>query len=74
MNIDSESLYHAIQLQIDEKKLDEYNFDSILRTAEMVWDNTAVKVTAKDFEMIFSLIDYECLQYIGFDIEGEDDL
>lgn len=71
MNFDSESLYHAIQMQIDDNLLDEYNFDSIIRSAEIVWDNTAVKVTAKDFTMIFSLIDYECLQYIGLDIEGE---
>lgn len=66
--IDYEALLNSIKDQIDENDLDKYNFGSILRTAELVWDNTAVQVKSTDFTMIFDLISYECLSYEGFDI------
>lgn len=69
MNIDYDALLHSVQDNIDESLLDGYDFDVVLKTAEIVWDNTAVQVTAKDFTMIFDIISYELLQYIGFDIK-----
>lgn len=68
MSIDYEALRNSVIDQLDEGIIEDYDFDTILKTAEVVWDNTAVKVKSKDFEMIFDLISYELLQYIGFDI------
>ena len=67
-DIDYESLEISLRDQIDESLLSKYDFNTILRTAEMVWDDTAVKVTANDFVMIFDLIDYECVEYTGNDM------
>lgn len=68
MSIDYEALRNSIIDQLDENIIEDYDFDTILKSAEIVWDSTAVKVKSKDFEMIFDLVNYELLQYIGFDI------
>ena len=67
-NIDYETLQNAIQEQISENLLSSYDFDSILRSAKLVWGNTAVQVKATDFTMVFDLISYELLDYTGNDI------
>lgn len=67
-SIDYEALNNAIQEQIDESLLNKYDFEAILRTAKLVWDNTAVQVKATDFIMVFDLISYEILDYTGNDI------
>ncbi|MBQ6345187.1 MAG: hypothetical protein IJI96_03630 [Methanobrevibacter sp.] len=67
-NIDYETLQNAIQEQISENLLSSYDFESILRSAKLVWDNTAVQVKATDFTMVFDLISYELLDYTGNDI------
>jgi predicted nuclease of restriction endonuclease-like RecB superfamily len=67
-DIDYNKLLYSIQDQIDENLLDQYDFEAILRTATIVWDNTAVQVKSKDFTLVFDLISYECLSYEGFDI------
>lgn len=70
-SIDYEALSNAVQEVIDENLLDKYDFETVLRTAKIVWDNTAVQVTNNDFIMIFDLISYELLDYTGNDIIGE---
>ena len=67
-NIDYETLQNAIQDQISENLLSSYDFESILRSAKLVWDNTSVQVKATDFTMVFDLISYELLDYTGNDI------
>ena len=67
--IDYDALLNSIQEQIDDSLIDSYDFDVILKSAEIVWDGTAVQVKSKDFTMIFDLISYELRQYIGFDIQ-----
>lgn len=66
--IDYETLNNSIQEQIDDSIINKYDFDSILRSAEIVWDNTAVKVKSDDFTMVFDLISYEIMDYTGNDI------
>ena len=67
-SIDYEALSNAVQEVIDENLLRKYDFEAILRTAKVVWDNTAVQVTNNDFIMVFDLISYELLDYTGNDI------
>lgn len=67
-NIDYDMLLNSIEEQIDENDLDSYNFESLLKTAELCWDNTAIQIKSVNFTMIFDLISYECLSYDGFDI------
>lgn len=68
--IDLERLYHSILGVIDESIQDMYDFDVVLKSAEIVWDNTAVQVKSKDFVMVFDLIGYELLDYTGYDSNG----
>lgn len=70
-SIDYEVLNNVIQENIDENVIDQYDFEAILRTAKVVWDNTAVQVTSNDFIMIFDKISYELRDYTGNDIIGE---
>lgn len=67
-SIDYSALNNAIQEVIDENLLNRYDFEAILRTAKLVWDNTAVQVTNNDFIMTFDLVSYELLDYTGNDI------
>lgn len=67
-SIDYSALNNAIQEVIDENLLNNYDFEAILRTAKIVWDNTAVQVTNNDFIMTFDLVSYELLDYTGNDI------
>ena len=72
-SIDFESLYHAMVSVLDESIHDKYDFDSILKTAKVVWDGTGVEVKSNDFVMVFDLISYELLDYTGYDSDGGDD-
>lgn len=67
-SIDYSALNNAIQEVVDENLLNRYDFEAILRTAKLVWDNTAVQVTNNDFIMTFDLVSYELLDYTGNDI------
>lgn len=67
-SIDYPALNNAVQEVIDENLLNNYDFEAILRTAKLVWDNTAVQVTNNDFIMTFDLVSYELLDYTGNDI------
>lgn len=68
-SIDYPALNNAVQEVIDENLLNNYDFEAILRTAKIVWDNTAVQVTNNDFIMTFDLVSYELLDYTGNDIK-----
>ena len=68
MNIDYDALLNSIQDNIDDSLLDGYDFDTVLKSAEIVWDGTAIQVKSKDFVMVFDIISYELLSYTGFDI------
>ena len=68
MSIDFVALENAVKEQIDDSLLSKYDFQTILKTAEIVWDGTAVQVTASDFVMVFDLVSYECVDYTGNDI------
>lgn len=70
-SIDYEVLNNVIQENIDENLIGKYDFEAILRTAKIVWDNTAVQVTNRDFIMVFDIISYELRDYTGNDIIGE---
>lgn len=66
--IDFEELIHGIQEQMDDSVIEGYDLDSLLRTATICWDGTAVQVTGKDFVMVFDLINYDLLDYTGYDM------
>ena len=66
-SIDFDALRNAIINVLDERIINRYDFDVVLKSAKLVWDNTAIEVQSKDFTMIFDKISYELLQYIGFD-------
>ena len=68
-DINYNALANSILAQIDDNIIDNYDIDVILKSATPVWDNTAIQVKSKDFTMIFDIISYELLQYIGFDIQ-----
>ncbi len=73
MDINLESLGHAILEVLDDEST-QYDIDVILKSATLVWDNTAVQVKSKDFEMIFDVISYELMDYQGHDMdETEED-
>lgn len=67
MNINYESLSNAIFDVLDDNLSDNYDINVILKSATIVWDNTAVQVKSKDFVMIFDLISYELQDYQGYD-------
>lgn len=66
--VDYDALLVSILDNIDESLQSKYDFDTILKTAEIVWDGTAVQVKASDFTMVFDLISYEIVDYTGNDI------
>ena len=68
MNIDFDALENSILEQLDDNIINEYDMSVILKSAELVWDETAIQVKSKDFTMIFDIISYELIQYIGLDI------
>ena len=65
--VNYESLSNAILDVLDDNLSDNYEIDVILKSATLVWDNTAVQVKSKDFVMIFDLISYELQDYQGYD-------
>lgn len=65
--IDYEALSCAVLDVYDESLQSSLNMDTILKTAKLVWDNTAVEVKSKGTTMIFDLISYELMDYTGFD-------
>lgn len=66
--IDYNTLLHSIQEQIDDSISEGYDFEALLRSATICWDGTAVQVIGKDFVMVFDLINYDLLDYTGYDM------
>lgn len=59
--IDYERLLFALKDVLLEEQWDNYDLNSIVRNAELCWDDTAVCVKSSDFSFIFDLMDYECV-------------
>ena len=70
--IDFLALENAIIDNIDERLVGNYDFGVILKTARMVWDGTGIMVTAKDFTMVFDAVNFELLDYTGYDLIMEE--
>lgn len=67
IDIDFEALGNSIADLLDESIIGNYDIDTILLTAKLVWDNTAIQVTARDFTLIVDGLTYDILDYSGFD-------
>lgn len=65
--IDFDALLYAIKDVIEENLQTSYDYETILNSAEIVWDNTAIQVSASDFKMTFDIMTYELLDYSGYD-------
>ena len=65
--IDFDALLYAIKDVIDENLQDSYDYEAILNSAEIVWDETGIQVSASNFKMIFDIMTYELLDYTGYD-------
>lgn len=65
--IDFERLENAVLGVLSDDISERYDMSIILKTAELVWDDTAVQVRSNDFLMIFDLVTYELQDYNGFD-------
>jgi len=71
-DIDYETLYYSIIDNLDENLIESYDLDTIIQSAKLTWDDTAVEVNSTDFTMIFDILTYEILDYTGYDISGDD--
>ena len=69
--IDYERLLFALKDVLLEEQWDNYDLNSIVRNAELCWDDTAVKVKSSDFSFIFDLMDYECVSIDTNDLKEE---
>lgn len=67
IDVDYEALEISIYSVLDERDYGKYDMKNILRTADMVWDNTAIEVKASDFKLIVDSLTYEVLDYTGYD-------
>lgn len=65
--IDYDALSCAILDSVDESLHNTLNMATILKSAKLVWDNTAIQVKSNSFTMIFDLISYELMDYRGYD-------
>ena len=66
--INLDYLKHAVLDVLDESIQEGYDLDIILKSATLVWDDTAVQVKGNDFIMIFDAISYELQDYQGYDL------
>lgn len=69
MSINYDMLLNSILEVIDERIQNNYDWDTVLLSAEPCWDNTGIQVKSKDFTMVFDNISYELLDYTGDDAE-----
>ena len=72
MNIDYEQLLNSVKEVLLEEQWDNYDLPGIVRNAVLCWDDTAVLVKGSDFELVFSLVSYDCLSVNSFDFKGVD--
>ena len=66
-NIDFEALYNSVCSCLDEKIIDGYDLDTVVRNAVPCWDNTAIMVKSTDFVIVVDAISYDVVDYTGFD-------
>lgn len=69
MNIDYERLLVAVKDVLLEEQWDNYDLAGIVKNAALCWDDTAVMVKSSDFELVFSLVSYECLSVSTNDLK-----
>lgn len=72
-DINMNSLENAILEVLDDEGTTVPDVSVILKTAELVWDDTAVQVTTSNTKMIFDLISYEMQDYIGYDADESEE-
>ena len=65
--INFERLENAVLNVLGDEVSEKYNINVVLKSAKLVWDDTAVQVKSDDFLMIFDLITYDLENYEGFD-------
>lgn len=65
--IDFDALLYAVKDVLDDNLQDYYDYETILNSAEIVWDETAVQISASNFAMTFDIMTYELLDYTGYD-------
>lgn len=61
MNIDYERLMNALKDVLLEEHWDNYDLNSIVKNASLCWDDTAILVKSSNFEFVFDIISYDCL-------------
>ena len=66
--IDFERLENAVLEVLSDDISEKYDMSIILKSAKLVWDDTAVQVKSNDFLMIFDLVSYNLENYEGFDV------
>ena len=66
--IDFECLENAVLEVLSDDISEKYDMNIILKSAKLVWDDTAVQVKSNDFLMIFDLVSYNLENYEGFDV------
>ena len=59
--IDYERLLHSVKDVLLEEHWGNYDLVSIVRNAQLCWDDTGVMVKSSDFQFIFDIVSYECL-------------
>jgi len=67
IDIDFEALYNSVCSCLDDRIIDGYDLDTIVRNAVPCWDNTAIEVKATDFKIVVDAISYEVMDYSGYD-------
>ena len=67
------SLENAILEVFDDEGTTVPDVSVVLKTAELVWDDTAVQVKSSDSQMVFELISYEMVDYIGYDADESEE-
>ena len=66
--IDYERLMNSVKDVILEEHWSNYDLNTIVRNASLCWDDTAVLVKSSDFEFVFNIISYDCLNVSTMDI------
>lgn len=67
IDIDFEALHNSVCSCLDERIIDGYDLDTIVRNAVPCWDNTAIQVKGTDFTIVVDSVSYDVVDYTGFD-------
>lgn len=66
--IDYERLMNSVKDVILEEHWCNYDLNTIVRNASLCWDDTGVLVKSSDFEFVFDIISYDCLNVSTMDM------